>query len=293
MHMSQPKTSITFDKIRKRRTISLLALTLIVTGFSALLFHNSKISSFRNYMPTTTTFRGRQDILYFPQIYVANGILNCGGPLVPDKCSLCSPTSFSLSTTQQVLSIAPFNYSIEDQNFPLFQDYPTATIPLDTSLSFYVTYQITFAATPLFSRITATNSYFPSIAPTPLVTTSSPAAKAVRRSYDFNLCSGQPPSHNFVSGSLTDVCRFVANAQQWIVSLRPTSTSAYMPCWTGYFAQVLISVLNLVIIVSSFRRRCLMFRIKHFLEPKSVRSLPPWLAVSESYWALCGRFWLF
>lgn len=248
--------SIMFDKIRKRRTLhrtSLLVLMLIVTGFSSFMFYNSKILSFRNTMATGNTFKHRQDTLRFPEIYVANGILNCGGTLVADQCSLCSPTSFSLSTTQQIFSV-PFNFGIENQNYQLFQDYPTATIPLD--VTFDMTYRISFTPIPLFSRVIATNSYSPSIVPISLVTTPSPAVKAVRRSYDFNICAGKPPSHNFVSGSLTDVCRFVADAQQWIVSLRPRAPSAYMPSWTGYFAQFLISILNLVVIVGSFRRLC-------------------------------------
>jgi hypothetical protein len=90
--------------------------------------------------------------------------------------------------------------------------------------------------------------------------------RAVRRSYQFNLCDGEAPSHDFVSKSLTDVCRFVANAQQWFVSLRPSGTAAYLPCWPGFVVQTLIAIIDLLAIVRP-PKYLINNRIKPFSHP--------------------------
>jgi len=59
------------------------------------------------------------------------------------------------------------------------------------------------------------------------------------RSYDYDRCYNVPPSHDMVTNSLTDVCHFVANAENYFVSLMPISSAAYMPSWVGYFWQAL------------------------------------------------------
>jgi hypothetical protein len=72
---------------------------------------------------------------------------------------------------------------------------------------------------------------------TELILRASP--KLVLRSYDYDRCYDVPPSHDMVTNSLIDVCHFVANAENYFVSLKPISSAAYMPSWVGYFWQAL------------------------------------------------------
>jgi hypothetical protein len=68
----------------------------------------------------------------------------------------------------------------------------------------------------------------------------------IRRSYDFNNCLDQLPSHDFVTNSLPEVCHFVANVQDLFVSLAPTS-AAYTPSWASYFISTVILVIQVII----------------------------------------------
>lgn len=250
-----------FERVRKGNTAlrnSIVALLLVIGGFSLFsISHHSKTSSI-----TPTTLERRQNSATFPQIYAADGILNCGSPLQPDQCTIAPPSSVTLSETEQgfPLHIASlFEYSIDNQVWSLFSSLgPTLTFAFDTTATFNVTYQVSVPPTPLFTRISATNSYSPVISPTsPLMgaattTTGPKPTMVVRRStYQYNICDGEAPSRNFVTRSLTDVCKFVANAQQWFVSIRPTGNAAYLPCWPGYVVQTLIAIIDILAIVPS------------------------------------------
>src|ERR1700730_2799773 len=47
----------------------------------------------------------RRDSQNMPVVYMGGGFLNCGGPLIPDQCSL-RPFSYSTSYTQQGFDVA-------------------------------------------------------------------------------------------------------------------------------------------------------------------------------------------
>lgn len=79
---------------------------------------------------------------------------------------------------------------------------------------------------------------------------STPASpKLAPRSYDYNPCYDVPPNHDMVTNSLTDVCHFVANAQNYFVSLVPISSAAYLPSWVGYLWQTVQALIELWSIV--------------------------------------------
>jgi hypothetical protein len=78
---------------------------------------------------------------------------------------------------------------------------------------------------------------------------SAPTEKLGARAYDYNSCDKVPPSHDMVSDSLADVCHFVANANDYFVSLQPISTAAYLPTWAGYLIQTLSALMELRSIV--------------------------------------------
>jgi hypothetical protein len=78
---------------------------------------------------------------------------------------------------------------------------------------------------------------------------STPIATLAARSYDYNSCDDVPSSHDMVSNSLADVCHFVANAEDYFVSLQPISTAAYLPTWAGYLIQTLSALMELRSIV--------------------------------------------
>jgi len=64
------------------------------------------------------------------------------------------------------------------------------------------------------------------------------------RSYDYNVCSGNEPSDDFKSNSLSEVCHFVANITPLFVSLSP-NIAAYMPSWISYVTSVIISFVQI------------------------------------------------
>jgi hypothetical protein len=240
------------------------ALILVIAGFSlfSTISYSPKLSS----KTTNPALQRRQKALSFPQIYAADGILNCGSPLQPDQCTTASAASVSFSTTEETFPVhiaSLFEYAVGTGAWEQLNAGPTITFQLDATVAFNVTYQVTIPPTPLFTRVaTATNSYSPVISPTSALPASSsqsttptpkPTMRAIRRSYQFNLCDGVAPSHDFVSKSLVDVCRFVANAQQWFVSLRPSGTAAYLPCWPGYIVQTLIAIIDILAIVLPLR----------------------------------------
>jgi hypothetical protein len=79
--------------------------------------------------------------------------------------------------------------------------------------------------------------------------------------YDYDPCTGIAPDHDLVTNSLSDVCHFVANAKSYFVSLRPTP-AAYMPSWSGYVVQVIVSAWNLTSLVPPIAQQTLTFRAK-------------------------------
>jgi hypothetical protein len=118
-------------------------------------------------------------------------------------------------------------------------------------------------------RISAKTSYHPTVIPTtalsrraaqdnkdlwptPVYDAFSPSKRLeldlLKRSYDYDSCDGKPPTHDLVTNSLVEVCHFVANAQNYLVSLEPT-TAAFMPSWSGFVIQVIVSIWNLFSIV--------------------------------------------
>jgi hypothetical protein len=230
LHGHIPPTLPTMlDRFRNKATVAVLSVTAFI-WYS--LFTIYKLPSS---VPSALTRRDTS----FPAVYLADGILNCGVQLVPDQC-VPLPTSYTFSTNaQQTFFIsAPVWYSVDDFYWNTTK-YPVVTIPINTTVVMPATYRITLTPTPSYTRIVATNSYAPSITIPPLLP----------RSYDFNPCEKTPPSHDFVSRSLSDVCHFLANTRDYFVSSRPRE-SAYLPSWPGYLVQILISILNIFGIVA-------------------------------------------
>jgi hypothetical protein len=74
----------------------------------------------------------------------------------------------------------------------------------------------------------------------------------VRRTvYDYDPCSNEPPSHDLATNSLTDVCHFVANAQDYFVTLQPISSAAYLPSWLSYVIQTIEAGVEIWAVVST------------------------------------------
>ena len=140
------------------------------------------------------------------------------------------------------------------------------TLPGETTSTTYMTNRITNATRPKLPSIiptTATMSYSSLARRAKPVSTPSaeqsrspqPTANEVleyaKRSYDYDVCDGVPPSHDFVSNSASEVCHFVANAEKFFVTLQPTA-AAYMPSWGGFIVQVGVAIWNLLSIVITY-----------------------------------------
>jgi hypothetical protein len=82
---------------------------------------------------------------------------------------------------------------------------------------------------------------------------STTATKLGKRTYDYDACSGEPPSHDMVTNSEIEVCQFVAAAQPYFVSLAPTS-AAYLPSWVSYFMSTVLVSIQSAFILRRFRK---------------------------------------
>jgi hypothetical protein len=269
-----------FERIRKYGGVAgvgLLVAMICLTGHSMFNSYDMNVLSLRdNEAIVPDTHQYRRDMPTFPLVYVADGILQCGGLLVADRCSANPTTSYSQYTTNE-----PFHISERHDHVLLYQEqynlfvlpFSIVTIIVETDFTVPATFQIGITPTPLSTRIIMQTTYSPSISTTTasislsqvrLATTTSSNPALPRRSYDFNPCQDGNPTHNFVSSSLEDVCRFIANVQQYFVSSRPAAVSAYLPCWPGYLVQAFVSILNLFQIVSYPRDPGLTCSIKAF-----------------------------
>lgn len=201
-------------------------------------------------------------------VYLNTGILNCGAPLVQDGC-VAQPTNYSVTSILQTFTVqATATGYFDPYSFDLYSiafGYSNVSIamPVTTTFVTSATYILTITPTPAYIRSEATDIYEPSILPasTPLAarrnihvpsptSTVSPGGALRPRSYDYNPCDGAPPKQDFVSGSLTDVCHFLANIEQYFISLRPRSPAVYLPSWPSYLTQAVISLLDLSNIVN-------------------------------------------
>jgi hypothetical protein len=208
----------------------------------------------------------------FPIIYVGQGLVDCGAPLVKDQCSTY-PVNYSITTGQQTFAVrAPYLYSI-NTTYPIVANNPIITIPIDGYLALQGTYLTSITHDPPATRVVVATSYSPTISQAPTTgaaTVSTPQPQTtvapniprniqpVKRSFEYDICQGQPPTWRLLTKSLTEVCHFVANAQDYFVSLKPSSDAAYLPSWISYLFQSLLCVMYFF---------CMVPPIKLFLTP--------------------------
>src|SRR5579859_687563 len=101
-----------------------------------------------------------RDTNSFPMIYVGQGLVDCGAPLIKDQCS-AYPVNYSITTGQQTFAVhAPYLYSI-NTTYSIVAGNPTITIPIDGYLALQGTYQITHD--PPATRVAIATSYTPTI----------------------------------------------------------------------------------------------------------------------------------
>jgi hypothetical protein len=269
------------DSAQGPKRISPVRVVLLQAGAFLLtivgVFAFSRVPLLGGRLPTGSHIHPRDG--QFPVIYVGKGLVDCGSPLVKDQCS-AFPLITTVSTGNKAFMIHATSLLSINATGDLFKNNPIIAIPIDGSLTLSGTYQLTITPSPASTRILIQTSYSASIVspstlevPTkisPRLDVSSPTTdpkklprglQRVRRSYDYNSCDDDPPNHDLVSTSLTDVCHFVANAKQYFVSLRPSTNAAYMPSWTGYLIQIILTIINLRGIVSDLSMNGLIARI--------------------------------
>lgn len=196
----------------------------------------------------------------FPAIYVAGGSVYCGSSLLPDICSQLPDLPINSLLRNVTTSIT---YVTQSQ--------VSATQVVGTYTTYYFpVVAITGSFQLPLTRIALETAYTPTVIATenlPQTTTFTTNHQKARRSvpltdyryqrrgyYDYNSCTGDTPNHDLVTNSLSDVCHFVANAQSYFVSLRPTS-AAYMPSWLGFVFQIIVSAWSLISFVSLHAER--------------------------------------
>ena len=210
---------------------------------------------------TTTGSTYSSVITSVPVIYVAGGMVDCGGALLSDVC-FAQPNPNIVAVFPGVTTALTWGAG-----------YPTSLsqFPTNTGDLELIVPMIGFIM-PTGTLLTLETNYSPSIVPTDIPQSHqtshlkarsatshndyqkpSPIPRGTKiqgRSYNYDSCANLPPDHDFVSNSLTEVCHFVANAQAYFVSLKPTP-AGYLPAWGGYLVQVVVSAWNLISIVSS------------------------------------------
>jgi hypothetical protein len=230
---------------------TMLAIYGLFSAQALLYFHSKGGASSKIY--------GR-DTSNFPAIYVGQGLLDCGAPLVMDQCSTY-PLNYSISTGQQTFSIhASYLFSV-NTTYSILSNNATVTLPIDGFLALSGTFQVTVTPTPPATRVALETSYTPIISPaaaaaTNLLPRASPYPtniprnnQPLKRSYDYNICQGSPPDRRLLTRSLVEVCHFVANARNYFVSLRPSTVAAYLPSWPGYLIQAVLCFMYFFCIV--------------------------------------------
>jgi hypothetical protein len=276
-----------FGRIRKYG-VAFPAVMILVTGYTMFRVYDNEPQHVSDYEASSNSHPHKRSTPIFPLVYVADGILECGASLIADQCSANPTTSYSLFTPHPTFHISDqYEYSLlnGEQNEWFLVDNPILTFIIDTSVAFELpatTIQIALTPTPESTRIIKQTAYSPSISTsevwdspmqTPTATSSFRNPKLAHRSYEFDPCDGTRPSHDFVSTSLDGICHFIANVQQYFVSLRPAAFSAYLPCWPGYLVQVFIAVLDLFQIVMTVTESLLIISFKRTLRPMLMPSL--------------------
>lgn len=204
-----------------------------------------------------------RDTNSFPMIYVGQGLVDCGAPLIKDQCSTY-PVNYSITTGQQTFAVhASDLYSIST-TFSIVAGNPTI-IPINGYVALQGTFQITVTHDPPATRVVVATSYTPTIShvltaapvssPQPQTTAAPNIPRNIqpirKRDFGYDICQGQPPSWRILTNSLTEVCHFVANAKNYFVSLKPSSDAAYLPSWTSYLFQSFLCVMYFFCIVCS------------------------------------------
>ena len=209
---------------------------------------------------TTTALETYATLVTGPQIWVAKGILDCGAPFVTDPCT----TALAYYTETTSWSTSTYGYMMWGL-IPLENDY-LYTISVPVSLPTRATkldpYSPTITPTVFSMDASATRSTTTSpaikrrehISPTPtlaafhIVSNLNTEKQLQKRTYDYDACSGEPPSHDMVTNSQDDVCQFVAAAQPYFVSLAPTA-AALLPSWLSYCMSAVITAVQCGFIV--------------------------------------------
>jgi hypothetical protein len=280
--------------LRRKAILILLPLVgiLLLFSYSMTAFLHPELFKFGRPMKGLGT--ARRHAQGDPVLYVTDGILDCGGPLIADQCSL-RPVSYSTSYTRQAFDVAETLLLGEQYRNYLPSYYYDFQIPFTTTLVLSATYRLTLTPTPRYNISVATDQYTPSIYPTNVPNPTDPTRITARSPYKGiqtqpsdgdNPCTEQRPSDDSKPNSLIDVCHWLANTKQYFVSLRPRADSAYLPSWPGYISQMFISSLNVLGIVLSFRNS-LMVRIKLLAKQQGQESIHMsfyFLILSVPYW---------
>lgn len=193
-----------------------------------------------------------------PQIWVAQGTVDCGPPLFSNPCTSLqytatttwvdpsSETEYYIYSGYSYTTVGPnssdrFNpvvvptkfvsTSFPKVNSPGAGFYPRNHIPRTAAATASSTPSPT---THISKRTPETNQHFPVLA---------------RRDYGstYDICLGIPPGQSLKTNKLADVCNFVSNANDTFVSLAPT-VGAYMPSWLGYFVSFIAISISLLYI---------------------------------------------
>src|SRR5277367_2515331 len=194
----------------------------------------------------------------FPQIWVAEGLVECGAPLVADPCSITFTSELpitsiktgpSATTTIITESTILLGSRISSNTYTPIISVTTYSTPRSegntmTTLARRAHIKIPAMNTSAVTRASSTDDTLTVVTASyrllvDKVNVLMMTTTFMRRSYDFDNCIGRFPNHDFVSNSLSDVCHFVANVQDWLVSLAPTS-AAYMPSWLSYLISFAI-----------------------------------------------------
>jgi hypothetical protein len=255
------------------------AVNVICTSISIILFVSSLVESAVILKPTSTvpslaardTFRvvpvtsstNSASAYTSPQIWVAQGQVDCGPSLFSNPCTSVqySSTTFWTDDSSQ----------LEEYVYSTYYYTTTDTIPSDRYSPIILSQQFT-STTPVTNTLNARSfnnknntprTMSPRISAAPVLPTATPVVPITtaarfemqndiqlgRRSLDasYDLCLGIPPGTNLETNSLVDVCNFVSNANDTFVSLAPNA-AAYMPTWLDYMMSFITLSISLIFI---------------------------------------------
>lgn len=193
-----------------------------------------------------------------PQIWIAQGMVDCGPSLYPNPCTSSQYTTTTTwvdgsSETEYYIYSSYYYTTLDSISSDRFNPVviPTKFVPTNSatvivpSALFDDRNHVPRTVAPAASSTPSATNHIPKR--TPEINQHLPVLARRDNRSTYDICLGIPPGHSLKTNNLADVCDFVSNANDSFVSLAPTP-AAYLPSWLDYLVSFLAVSISLICI---------------------------------------------